>query len=163
VPRLAVVATLVGFVLIASGCAGESSNDEFPSWLPSELAGLRFSPATASDLPLAEAEAVEAVRRRVFPFGGPAAAPDTFPTLVTGSVLTGGSIPVPPDGQVVLRKVKDEPAWLVVWRGIPANLREPLSDRDEDDDELMDFVAFVDPETRALLANVSLFGPNRLI
>lgn len=161
--RLAIVATLVGFALTISGCMGESSNDEFPSWLPSELAGLTFSPAAASDLPLAEADAVEAVRSKVFIFGGPTQEPDTFPTLVTGPVAPAGPIEVPPDGRVVPRpKVRDKPAWLVIWRGIQANLREAPSNRGANDDELMDLIVFVDPETGSFLANVSLFGPSRL-
>ena len=69
---------------------------------------------------------------------------------------------MPPDGQVVRPRVKDKPAWLVVWRGIQENLRDAPSNRDASDDELMDLVVFVDLETGRLLANVSLFGHARL-
>jgi hypothetical protein len=117
----------------------------FPSWVPGELGGLTIRPGAVGDLSFEREAAIDVVRQAVFLGVGPESEPLSFPTLVTGRVPLYPIAPSP-SGQVVVPRVEDVPAWLVVWRGLEG---ETLDERFGawPDGALVDAVFLVDGVT----------------
>jgi hypothetical protein len=146
--RLAVVALAAAVLGVAAALA--IREEALPSWVPEELTGLTIRPGSVSELPVTRDEAVAYARSRLFIVEDPSSEPmpDSFPVRVTGRVPPPNPAPLSPTGQVVLRHVDREPAWLVAWRALDEGLRSSPPKRTG---ELVDVVVLVDGRTGVLL------------
>jgi hypothetical protein len=118
--------------------------DALPTWVPRELGSVTIGRGAISQLEVTRDQAVRYVESRVF-LGRVTAerpAPDAFPVRVSGRVPPAQPTPLPPSGQLELRDIAANPAWLVAWRGI-----DPESGRAGD----IDVVCLVDGKTVVFL------------
>jgi hypothetical protein len=131
-----------------------------PSLSTGELHGIAIRRGAAADMRVGRDVAVAAIRRSVFLDEGPQPEPETFPVRATGHIARY-PIQASSTGQVVVPLVEDEPAWLVVWRGLPGATLERFGDWPAD--ALVDAVFLVEGTTGdCCWATLFLSGERRL-
>jgi hypothetical protein len=133
---------------------------ELPPLSTGELNGIAILQGAAADTRVGRDVAIAAIRRSVFLREGPEPEPETYPVRATGHIARY-PIQASPTGQVVVPLIEDEPAWLVVWRGLRGDTLGRFGDWPSH--ALVDAVFLVDGATGdCCWATLFLSGKRRL-